>query len=44
VDTFGAGLGLDELRGDFGHALVDLPEERLVPGKPFLSSAHRDIV
>jgi hypothetical protein len=32
------------VRGDLGHALVDLPEERFIPGESFVSSAHRNIV
>lgn len=40
----GLGLNFDEVRGDLGHALVDLSEERFIPGESFVSSAHRDIV
>jgi hypothetical protein len=36
-------LGL-VVRGDLRDALVDLAEERLVRGKPFLSSSHRTIL
>src|SRR5512133_3654342 len=44
VDRLTMGLDFDELRGDLGHALVDLPEKRFVPGETRLSRSHEGIV
>ena len=40
LDLFAASLDFDEVRGDLGHALVDLSEECFVPGEAFVSSGH----
>jgi hypothetical protein len=38
------GFGHNVVRGELGDALVDLAEECLVCGEPFLPSSHRTIV
>jgi hypothetical protein len=41
INLFDVGPAFDEVRGDFGDALIDLPEERLIPRETFVSCPHR---
>ena len=40
IDRFGVSLDLDKVGRDLGDALVDLSEERFIPGEAFVSCGH----